>query len=240
MLKPLPDPDWLDVPRPTAPVCILTDDGSPTTTKLADLLTHQGWKVVVLSFPATIVPHKSALSAGIERVILEDMSETHLQTQLTAIATRYGIGDRGRGSEIGAFIHLNPLFSFSRQAGLVYDVAERAIAKCVFLVAKHLKPSLTTAAQTGRSYFLTVARLDGVFGTSHEVNFGAIGAGLFGLTKTLNQEWTQVFCRAIDLAPSLDPEVSAQCILAEMHDPNLGLMEVGYSSQGRVALIAQI
>ena len=84
-----------------------------------------------------------------------------------------------------------------------------------------------------------MARLDGEFGLGQKTNFGAIGAGLFGLTKSLNQEWESVFCRAIDLSPDLDAETSAQHILAELHDPNLLVVEVGYNSQGRVTLVCE-
>jgi hypothetical protein len=105
-------------------------------------------------------------------------------------------------------------------------------------MAKHLKKSLTAAGSYERSCFFTVTRLDGSFGLEHNVNFGAIGAGLFGLVKTLRWEWPNVFTRGIDLSPSLDPQVSAQNILAELHDSNLYIGEVAYGSQGRVTLIS--
>ena len=79
-------------------------------------------------------------------------------------------------------------------------------------MAKHLKQTLNEVARYERSYFLTVNRLDGAFGldssTSFRANFGAIGAGLFGLTKSLKWEWPKVFTRAIDLSPTLDAQVA--------------------------------
>jgi len=62
---------------------------------------------------------------------------------------------------------------------------------------------------------------------------------LFGLTKSLRWEWPQVFFRAIDLNPNLDPHESAEYILAELHDSNRYIGEVGYGSQGRVTLVAK-
>jgi hypothetical protein len=79
---------------------------------------------------------------------------------------------------------------------------------------------------------MTVARLDGALGLSTNSAFSAIGGGLFGLTKTLNQEWQEVYCRALDLAPELSPEKVAQYILTELHDPNRLLVEVGYNAHG--------
>ncbi|NEQ87285.1 MAG: hypothetical protein F6K26_46865, partial [Moorea sp. SIO2I5] len=111
--------------------------------------------------------------------------------------------------------------------------------KYVFLMAKHLKTSLTQAAHQGRSSFLTAARLDGEFGLGGKMDFGVIGGGLFGLTKTLNLEWQGVFCRAIDFSPELDPETTAQAVMTELYDPNSLILEVGYNSQGRVTLVSE-
>ena len=86
--------------------------------------------------------------------------------------------------------------------------------------------------------FWTVARLDGALGLSRDLDFNPIAGGLFGLTKTLNLEWPQVFCRAIDLHPGIAPDQVAQYVLAELHDPNRLIAEVGYGTQGRVTLVA--
>lgn len=115
------------------------------------------------------------------------MTEELLQHKLSAIATNFG--------NIGAFIHIHPVFEVNQTP--TYLETEKAIVKHVFFMAKHLKQSLNEAARYERSCFLTVNRLDGAFGLEHNVypersrrvNFGAIGAGLFGLTKTLKWEW---------------------------------------------------
>ncbi|ODG99976.1 beta-ketoacyl synthase [Nostoc sp. KVJ20] len=230
-LKYLPEPDFLDFTFPDQHIALLTDDGSLTTTKLAETLLKRGWKTVVLTFPSTVISKQSALPEGVSRVVLADLSEEHLQGQLTAIANNYGA--------IAAFIHLNPSNHEDTSKNVRYLESEKAILRHIFLIAKYLKEPLNQAALQGRSSFVTVARLDGEFGLGHKTNFGAIGAGLFGLTKSLNQEWESVFCRAIDLNPDLDAEISAQYILAELHDPNLLVVEVGYNSQGRSTLICE-
>ncbi len=231
-LKNLPPPDSLDFTLPEGHVALITDDGSLTTSKLAYSLTEQGWKVVVLSFPQSLIPQQSPLPKGMPHVTLTDLSEEHLQQKLQAIATNFG--------KIGAFIHLHPMFAENHIGKISYLKAEKAIVKHVFLMAKHLKQSLNEAAHYGRSCFCTVAHLDGAFGLEHQVNFGAIGAGLFGLTKSLRWEWPQVFTRAIDLSPTLDAQQSIPYIIAELHDPNLYISEVAYGSQGRVTLCADI
>lgn len=229
-LRSLPQPDYLDFTLPEGHIGLITDDGSLTTYKLTESLIEKGWKVVVISFPQSLIAQQAPLPTGVTRVTLANLSEEHLQQQLQAIASHCGA--------IGAFIHLHPMFVGNHTGSISYNESEKAIVKHVFLMAKHLKPSLNEAAKHGRSCFCTVAHLDGAFGLEYKVNFGAIGAGLFGLTKTLRWEWPKVFTRAIDLSPRLDAKQSVQNIIAELHDPNLYISEVGYGSQGRVTLIA--
>lgn len=186
---------------------------------------------MILNFPAIVSPNKSTLPAGIERVVMTELSEAHLQTQLNAIMTNYG--------SIGAFIHIHPNFQLPNDNSIYYNPAEKAIVKQVFLIAKHLKKSLNEAALQTRSCFCTVARLDGAFGLAHQTKYSAIAAGLFGLSKTMIWEWSNVFCRAIDISPTLDAETSAKHIIAELHDANRNLTEVAYGTQGRVTLIAK-
>ncbi|MBD2663052.1 polyketide-type polyunsaturated fatty acid synthase PfaA [Richelia sinica FACHB-800] len=231
-LKTLPRPDFWETTLPEGHIALITDDGSLTTSKLAIALNEQGWKVVVLSFPQSLVPDQVPLPEGVKRVTLANMREEHLQLLLQSIIAQHG--------PIGAFIHLHPQFSTETPGKVAYLEAEKAIVKHTFLMAKHLKASLNNSANLeGRVSFCTVAHLDGAFGLEHKGNFGVIGAGLFGLTKCLRWEWPNVFLRAIDLSPALDPHQSAQHILAELHDSNRYISEVGYGSQGRVTLIAE-
>ncbi|MDB9303518.1 beta-ketoacyl synthase N-terminal-like domain-containing protein [Nodularia spumigena CS-591/12] len=223
----LPPPDSLDFALPDGHVSVITDDGSLTTSQLAQTLSERGGKVVVLSFPPSIVPQQSAIPAGVNRVVLADMTEELLQHKLSAIATHFG--------NIGAFIHIHPVFPGNHTPA--YIAQEKEIVKHVFFIAKHLKQTLNDVARYERSCFVTVNRLDGAFGLEHNINFGAIGAGLFGLTKSLKWEWPKVFTRAIDLSPTINPQQSAEYIIAEMHDPNIYISEVAYGSQGRVTLV---
>jgi acyl transferase domain-containing protein len=227
-LKFLPEPDFLDFSLPENHISLITDDGSWTTVELAQSLTAKGWKVVVLSFPNVVVKERYLLPDGVDRVVLDDLSEKNLEQNLETIMNNYG--------PIAAFIHVHPSMEANQNHGIYYLEEEKAIVKHIFLMAKHLKKSLNEAASKGRSCFYTIARLDGTFGLERTVNFNPIGASLFGLTKALRFEWESVFCRAIDLSPSLDVEQSVNYIVAELHDPNRYIPEVGYSSQGRATL----
>ncbi len=221
-LRRLPSPDYQDFTGSGA-VCLITDDGTTTVNALSGALSEQGWKVVILSLPATMIPASSHLN-GTTRVQLDTLDESSLQTALSAITRQYG--------SIGAFIHLNPA-----GRGTLFDERDRALVKFAFLMAKHLKPLLThTNGSTDRKCFITLTRLDGALGTSVDHDYSVITGGLFGLVKTLNLEWEQVFCRAVDVSPAASSEQIAAYLLAEMHDPNRLLTEVGYGTQGRTTL----
>lgn len=215
---PLPLPDSWEFTQPPFCTCLVTDDGSATTSKLAQRLTDKGWRVVVLSLPDCFQLDRVELTSPVQRVVLKDLSEAQLQKQLEAIAQNFG--------SISTFIHLHP----------VQPVSEKALLKTVFFLAKHLKVSLNQNSALGRKSFLTVARLDGQLGLGQVLNYSAIQGGLFGLTKTLALEWENIFCRAIDLSPELEAEQSANAIVSELHDPNVFVREVGYSDQGRMTL----
>ncbi len=140
---------------------------------------------------------------------------------------------------ISTFIHLHPRLPLPLNETLSYPEADKAVLRQVFLMAKHLKQTLTEAARNTRNSFLTITTLDGAFGLGyrrHSQTFSAMTGGLFGLTKTLGHEWPNVFCRGIDFSPELTPAQVVQSILAELHDPNSIIAEVGYGLDGRTTL----
>ncbi|MCP5074629.1 MAG: SDR family NAD(P)-dependent oxidoreductase, partial [Rhodobacteraceae bacterium] len=152
------------------------------------------------------------------RVVLADLSEAALQDGLTAVTNQFGT--------IGSFIHLQP-----------HDADAATILKQIFFIAKHLQQPLTeTAQQQARASFVTVTQMDGALGLDGTLPFDPINGGLFGLTKTVNLEWSRVFCRAIDVHPGYEPQQVAAYVLAELHDPNRLITEVGYGNHGRVTL----
>ncbi len=226
-LQPLPHPDLLETALPSGHICLISDNGTAETSAIAEALLQHAWKVVVLSFPGSVVAPRLKLPAGVERVSLVDMSEEQLQVQLAQIQTQFG--------PVAAFIHLNPPFAGSN--GEIYSSIEKQIIRHVFLLAKHLKDPLTLAARQGNACFVAVAHLDGKFGLGEGIEYSPVSGGLFGLVKTLNLEWEQVNCRAVDISPEIPLSQTRDLILAEVFDPNRRLIEVGYSSEGRHTLV---
>jgi hypothetical protein len=212
-------------------VALVTDDGTDATAALVRALAGRDWKVVVLDFPREMVAKPSSLPSGVSRVILKDMSEEELQRKLAEVSQLHG--------PIAAFIHIHPPSTAELNGGIHYPERDRAIVRQVFLAAKHLKEPLNQAARLGRGIFMTVVRMDGEFGLGESILFSPVSGGLFGLVKTLNLEWEPVFCRALDISPLLDAGQLAEDVLAELHDPNRLITEVGYSIQGRATLVVE-
>ncbi len=223
-LKTLPQPDSLDLTIPENHFVLITNDGSEVTHRLVAKLTDKGCKTVVLTFPCL----ESNLSEEIAQIRLNDWHEETLQEHLTELTTKFGC--------VGGFIHLHPYFNHNSNNNLGID---QAIVQHVFLIAKHLKEDLNQLAKKERACFFAVVRLDGELGTAKTHNFSPISGGLFGLTKSLNQEWPEVFCRTLDLSPDLDGDTTVKHILAELQDPNLLVTEVGYNKTDRFTLVAE-
>ena len=116
------------------------------------------------------------------------------------------------------------------------EVAQAAAAKDVLTEALLLAGRTAGLLQVGsadRTGFLTVSSLDGALGMSGADGPTALLGGLAGLAKTLGIEAPSVFCRAVDLHPSLSDDQSAALLLTELHDPEFSLRQVGIDAQGR-------
>lgn len=209
---------------PEVGVCLITDDGSLLSGQVVQRLVDQGWKAVVLQLPEALVK-PSVLATQTDCVQLQTADEAEIKQQLCAIAKTYGT--------IHTFIHLHP----------GEGVDDKSIVKAVFFMAKHLQAFLSGAneqpaarsAIAARRSFITVAHLDGELGLGRQ-SYRAVVGGLFGLTKTLRLEWPTVFCRAIDISSELSVTEAANALIAEMHDPNVFIREVGHGRSGRVTL----
>jgi acyl transferase domain-containing protein len=225
-LRSLPPPDALDAGLPAGHCVVLTDDGTAFTAALAGELLARSWPTVVLRLPASLVAGRATLPAGTAEAAVDVLDEDAIGRVLDEVTARNG--------PIGTFIHLN---AGSSEQGIV-GPGQEALLRAIFLVTTHLRPSLEESARLGRGSFVAVLRLDGALGT-RAGSFDPAAGGLFGLAKSVRQEWPTVFCRAIDIEPSLDAASAARIVLAELADPDERLIEVAYGAHGRVTLVAQ-
>jgi len=160
---------------------------------------------------------------GLTGPVLTEISEQSLSDALDQLRAK---------QPIGGLLYLHPQGTGKQW----FDPKEAQAVKACFFLAKFLKNDLAQAASSGRSLFVTLTRTDGQLGCSASGSFGVLGGGLSGLVKTLKTEWPQVFCRMIDVAPEVEVGPAVQ---AELFDANNVLSETGYSTAGRMTLVAK-
>ena len=223
-LVPLPSPDRLDFLVPTDHPLIVTNDGTSFTEQVVSELIADGWNVAVWDFPASLISSKEqSYSEGVQRIAQGSTGKEAIESALTTLRTEVG--------NPAGFIHLHPI----SEAESLFSDLESELVKQVFLIAGSLKKDLEQIDPGSRKIFLTVTRTDGSLGINN-INSFQEGSGLTGLVKSLNWEWPEVFCRAVDLERGIDPELASRLILQEIHDPDQGLLEVGLSESTRVTL----
>ncbi|MEZ5043242.1 MAG: SDR family NAD(P)-dependent oxidoreductase [Saprospiraceae bacterium] len=197
----------------------MTNEGSALTAKVVAALEKVGHRVVVLNLPNT-TPIPSTAS-----VDLLAHSDQAVQTAISAIQVQYGT--------VGSFLYLHPHFECQHGQFAQHFPAERELLKSLFFLAKHLQAPLNALGQKQRANFMTVTRLDGKLGQGKRGNVSVLGGGITGLVKSLNLEWSPVFCRALDIQPELSSDQIATQIVAELHDADVAHIEVAFSEEGR-------
>ena len=175
------------------------------TQQLAQALTRQGQRVAWLRWPGMT---GGPVPEGVTLLTPERTDDEALRNVVQRV------------QQLGTLqwlVHLHP-------AG-----ADKELIPAVFWLAKQLQPILCSSSHYGS--FLVSVRVDGTLGYGATAPFDWRAAGLSGLVKSLNHEWATVQCRTVDLHPELDPGQVVDCLLAELHDPDLVLAEVGYNAE---------
>ncbi len=192
----------------------------------------RGEKVTVLGLPNSLVPNRSILPNGVQRIDLQEVSDQAIGNLFAQNPTL----------QVGSFIHLHPTFPISAEAESTitqFFAQEKQIIKTVFFLAKHLTKPLNEFGQKyKRANFLIINRLDGNLGTRN-TEFSPVAGGLFGLAKCLKLEWTAVFSRAVDISNQFDVRTTTNLIINELHDPNRKIAEVGISPEMRSTLLTE-
>ncbi|MDY0301625.1 MAG: SDR family NAD(P)-dependent oxidoreductase, partial [Trichlorobacter sp.] len=104
-----------------------------------------------------------------------------------------------------------------------------------FLMLKNCAPALRRAAASGGALFATVSRLDGCFGCNEQSKLlDPLSGGLAGLVKTASREWSDVNCKAIDIAGFKDNKDAALAVKEELFRNDS--LEVGLTPDQRTRL----
>ena len=118
-------------------------------------------------------------------------------------------------------------------------IPDGSLPRLAFQWLKSATPWLRQAARkSGTPLLATISRLDGCFGLGDlPASSDPTPGGLAGLVKTARQEWPDVACKAVDLAPGYpleEPGLAAASVVEELLCA--GPTEVGLSSTLRCRL----
>lgn len=197
----LPEVDVLTGAYRDQRVALVVADGSDLPTALAKALRDGGWQVRVLALPGVPTDDPDAVRLG-------DWGEESLTATITGVLPEQGLD-----------ACVLPVVADDEHAAgrLVHAV----------LTAKHVHRALCATAATGRrAAFLTVTRLDGALGYTGSAANASLVGGVSGLVRTLALEAPTLFCRALDLAPTLPPGEAARLVVTELHDVARDVVEV--------------
>jgi len=121
--------------------------------------------------------------------------------------------------------------------GPAHPKSDQFLSQSLTLLSR-AAPALRRSGRATGSVFVTVSRLDGVFGVGGEgtgPETRPLTGGLAGLAKTASHEWPEVHCKAMDVTSGVHDAASlAFDIVDEIFFD--GPLEVGLTHTGRVTL----
>lgn len=190
---------------------LIVDDGTATADAAAAMVSEAGHSVAILGSSSP------APKSTWHHVVLASFDDAGIALALQEVSEKAG--------PIGAVIYLHRDESAGNHDRL----------KLALLVAKHCGPALRATAAGGRPAFIAAVGMDGAMGISG-AHANPSAGGLFGLVKSLAQEWPDVFCRAVDLGRESGGKDAAVRLLAELTDKEAWPVEVAHTADRRVTL----
>ncbi|MFK5894811.1 MAG: SDR family NAD(P)-dependent oxidoreductase [Pseudomonadota bacterium] len=224
----LSKPDQVEIALNSNQIWLITDDGKGLSVEVAKKLIESGNKVARLILSADNYSKDDSFN-GVNDYILGSLDEKEIASSIEKITKEMG--------DIAGFIHIAPTSTKSKLIKNSFKKTDYETIKSIFLITKHLKPALVKAAKESKAYFITVSKLDGELGFSKNASFSLVESGISGLAKSLNYEWNNVFCRAIDIDSKLSKKNAALSIVEEIKDPDTTLLEVGRNNKGERSTI---
>jgi acyl transferase domain-containing protein/NAD(P)-dependent dehydrogenase (short-subunit alcohol dehydrogenase family)/acyl carrier protein len=185
---------------------ILINDGQGVATQLAETLLAKGVRIVLLNLSAS--SENTVPMADIETYTWSTDDESHIDSFFKTISDTVG--------DVTGLIYLMPNTASRTKLLATFDPQEEVLARKLFFLAKYFQIYQLQNQLSDHKFFVTVTRIDGSLGLDDTFTGKAFQASLFGLTKSVKQEWEPVFCRAIDIHPAHDASTTADLILKEI------------------------
>ncbi|MGJ0579426.1 SDR family NAD(P)-dependent oxidoreductase [Xenorhabdus bovienii] len=212
--QPLPMPDRLQGVFSSPKRWLVVDEGTTTVDDVVNALRQQGQQVAVLMLEKN-------------QAVMRD--EAALDMALADIEQQHGT--------IEGVIYLQTPKQSVKALADVFNEQDYRSVETTFLLAKRLQGSLNHDEQkTG--YFMVIMRGDGELLTSGREHLSIVSAGLTGLTKSLNIEWKNVFCRTVDIDARVKDSDAAKMVVEELQDSRTDMGEVGRGVNGERMTLA--
>ena len=190
-------------------------------------------RMVLCSQPLESGREALTVAEGLEILITDDQSS--LSGKISEILMKKNYHPRIVNLEEGSAATLP-----STLGGLIIVAPEKnaddLFLKKSFMLLQSAAPALRRAGREGGSFFVTISRLDGIFGIHGlDRDMEPRAGGLAGLSKTSRHEWPEVHCKAMDLAQNCKSIDRAAADIVEeifLHGP----VEVGIGDKGKSRL----
>ena len=218
---------------------LLVNDGADSCVVTANQLSALGWKVTVLT-PSWVDGVNNVTKNSSKNAPKNNKKASHFNEQIIELnlleLTEPALNEiLATQTQWQSVIYLHPK---TRVEGITFENDYKKGLQLAFLLAKLSK--LNQINNEARASFLVLTRQGGDFATNNiEKNADLVQGGLSGLVKTLAQEWTNVFCRIVDIPSKYNANKIANIIVGELNDKQTRPIEVGFNHDGRLSLVAK-
>lgn len=195
---------------------IVTLDRDEVAIKICKELEENGFIPIILNIEGVEADIKEYPLYNIEALHEQDILKT-----IEKIITQHSL-------KLTGFIHIATL-SYDKTLNMY---REFEINKAIFLIAKYFYLySDKDLKEDEKKFFINVLRMDGFLGTKGTAPNIMLG-GLFGLGKSLCDEWKDTLVKTIDIQRECDNKMTVKYIMEELQAGDSSCPEVGRDIDG--------
>ncbi|WP_428242097.1 SDR family NAD(P)-dependent oxidoreductase [Gynuella sp.] len=215
--------------KPESTIILFSED-SELTEILARELLKLGSKPIIITWKEQTFDFQN-INESCAVIELGGSHETHFEEVFKIVS--------GLTTEIHGILYLMPVHNKENHWESAWDHQITAMVRGAFFAAKyfyHTALSNLPPEQHHSRFFMALTRIDGKLGTGDQFCGRFTQGGLFGLMKSIKQEWDQVFCHAVDIDPDCSAINAADILFKELAAPDSDTHETGWKNGQRITL----
>ncbi|AJQ96657.1 type I polyketide synthase [Gynuella sunshinyii] len=209
---------------------ILFSEGSELTEILAQELLLLGSQPIIIAWQEQTFDFQN-INESCAVIELTGSNETHFEEAFKIVS--------GLTHEIHGMLYLMPVHNPENRWESVWDRQIAAMVRGAFFAAKyfyHTALANLTPEEHDSRFFMALTRIDGKLGAGDQFNGRFTQGGLFGLMKSIKQEWERVFCHAVDIDPDCSAIDVADIVFKELAAIESNTHETGWKNGQRITL----